>query len=232
VFENTAWIPAVSQLTGTTAEASRTAGAGALVRADLSSASPVFLGADHQTTSIDNVVPGVIHLAVPFDENWSLTVDGQSIEPRRAFGVTTAFDIETAGTGELTYTTPSSRALLLALQVILWAIALFAATRVSLPLARRSGPLVEDETLIDLGEADIAADVSSSVGLDPGFDLAGAVARQDMSTSGDQPLLEDSPDAADAADAADTAEGDVLVVAVDAASDPIVLDDVDTEEPS
>ena len=85
VFENTAWIPAVSQLTGTTAEASRTAGAGALVGAELSSASPVFLDADHQTTSIDDVVPGVIHLAVPFDENWSLTVDGQSIEPRRAF---------------------------------------------------------------------------------------------------------------------------------------------------
>ncbi len=225
VFENTAWIPIVSQLTGTTAAASRTAGAGALVRAELSSASPVFLGADHQTTSIDDVVPGVIHLAVPFDENWSLTVDGESIEPRRAFGLTTAFDVERAGSAELAYRTPSSRSLLLALQVVLWAIALFAATRVSLPLARRSGPLVEDETLIDLGDADIEADASLNISLDPGFDLTGAMARQDISTAGDQSLLDDDADDADDA-------GDVLVVAVDAASDPIRLDEVDSEEPS
>ena len=212
VFENTAWIPAVSQLTGTTAEASRTAGAGALVRAELGSASPVFLGADYLAMSIDDVVPGVIHLAVPFDENWSLTVDGVSIEPRRAFGVTTAFDVEMAGSAELSYKTPSSRSLLLALQFALWAIVLFGATRVSLPLARRSGPLVEDETLIDLGgvviDADVDADASVSVGLDPGFDLTGALARQD-----------------DVADVADT-----LVVAVDSPSEPVKLDEVDTEE--
>jgi hypothetical protein len=175
----------VSQLTGTTAEASRNAGAGALVRAELSSASPVFLGADHQTTSIDDVVPGVIHLAVPFDDNWSLTVDGESIAPRRAFGLTTAFDVETAGTGELTYTMPSSR-----------------------------GPLVEDEILIDLGDADIDADAASSVSLDPGLDLT---ARNDVSTA---PLPEDS----------DT--GDLLTAVLDAALDPIVLDESDTEESS
>jgi len=214
VFENTAWIPVVSQLTGTTAEASRNAGAGALVRAELSSASPVFLGADHQTTSIDDVVPGVIHLAVPFDDNWSLTVDGESIAPRRAFGLTTAFDVETAGTGELTYTMPSSRTLLLTLQVVLWAIVLFAATRISVPFARRSGPLVEDEILIDLGDADIDADAASSVSLDPGLDLT---ARNDVSTA---PLPEDS----------DT--GDLLTAVLDAALDPIVLDESDTEESS
>jgi hypothetical protein len=215
VFENTAWIPEVSQLTGTSAEASRTAGAGALVRAELSSASPVFLGADYQTTSTDDVVPGVVHLAVPFDENWSLTVDGVFVEPRRAFGVTTAFDVEKAGRAELSYKTPSSRSLLLAIQVMLWAIALFGATRVSLPLARRSGPLVEDETLIDLGDFDIDADAdaSGSVGLDPGFDLTDALARQD-----------------DVADVAVADVGDTLVVAVDAASEPIRLDKADTEE--
>ena len=108
--------------------------------------------------------------------------------------------------------TPLSRSLLLALQFALWAIVLFGATRVSLPLARRSGPLVEDETLIDLGgvviDADVDADASVSVGLDPGFDLTGALARQD-----------------DVADVADT-----LVVAVDSPSEPVKLDEVDTEE--
>ena len=235
VFKNTAWIPVVSQLTGTTAAASRTAGAGALVRADLSSVSPVFLGSDYRTTSIDDVVPGVIHLAVPFDENWSLTVDGESIEPRRAFGVTTAFDVETAGTAELSYTTPSFRPLSLALQFVLWALALFAATRVSLPSAGRSGLLIEDETLIDLGADGVTAGAAAGVGFDPGLDLTGAMVRQNISIESGQSLLEDplgDPDVVGTPDVVDVADNDLLVVEVDAASDPIVLDEVNTEEQS
>ncbi|MGK0332385.1 MAG: hypothetical protein ACI89G_002477, partial [Minisyncoccia bacterium] len=58
---------------------------------------------------------------------------------------------------------------------------------------------------------DVDADASVSVGLDPGFDLTGALARQD--------------DVADVADVADT-----LVVAVDSPSEPVKLDEVDTEE--
>ncbi len=174
VFENTAWLPVVSQLTGTTAEASESAGAGALVRADLSSVSPAFLGADHTAAFSDAVVPGVIHLAVPFDENWSLTVDGESIEPRRAFGVTTAFDVEQQGEAVLEYSSPSSRSLLLLVQLVLWVGVLFAATRVSIPLARRRGPLVADETLIDF--EDLTGAVPLPV-LDPGLDMTGEVAR-------------------------------------------------------
>ncbi|MBT5866566.1 MAG: glycosyltransferase [Ilumatobacter sp.] len=174
VFANTAWLPVVSQLTGTTAEASESAGAGALVRADLSSASPAFLGADQTAASSDDVVPGVIHLAVPFDENWSLTVEGESIEPRRAFGVTTAFDVERQGNAVLEYSSPSLRLLLLLVQVVLWLAVLFAAARVSIPLARRRGTLVADETLIDFD--DLTGAVAWPV-LDPGLDMTGQVAR-------------------------------------------------------
>ena len=82
---------------------------------------------------------------------------------------------------------------------MLWAIALFGATRASLPLARRSGPLVEDETLIDLGDVDIDIDIDIDIEANVDVDV----------------------------DVADT-----LAVIVDAASESIRLDVVDTEEPS
>ena len=116
----------------------------------------------------------MIHLAVPFDENWSLTVEGESIEPRRAFGVTTAFDVERQGNAVLEYSSPSLRLLLLLVQVVLWLAVLFAATRVSIPLARRRGTLVADETLIDFD--DLTGAVAWPV-LDPGLDMTGQVAR-------------------------------------------------------
>ena len=174
VFANTAWMPAISQLTGSTAEASASAGAGALVRANLSSASPAFLGADETASSSDQVVPGVIHLAVPFDENWSLTVEGESIEPRRAFGVTTAFDVEQKGIAVLEYSSPSLRLPLLFVQVALWLAMLFAATRVSIPSARRREALPADETLIDFD--DLTGAVAWPV-LDPGLDITGQMVR-------------------------------------------------------
>lgn len=174
VFENTAWIPLVSQLTGPTAEASESAGAEALVRSDLSSATPLFLDVSHTSPSTDTVAPGVVHLAVPFDEHWTLTVDGETVEARRAFGVTTAFDIEQGGEAVLEYSTSSSRSLLVAVQVLLWLLVLFGATRVSIPLARRSGPHLDDETLIDFD--DLTGAVALPV-LDPGLDMTGEVAR-------------------------------------------------------
>ena len=174
VFENTAWIPTVSQLTGSTAEASRTAGAGALVGADLGSVSPAFLGSDYTNSTTDEVEPGVVHLAVPFDENWTLSINGESIEQRRAFGVTTAFDVDQSNTAVLSYSTPSSRTLLVLFQVLVWAIMMFAATKVSLPMARRRGLSVTDETLInfDDGSGPVPMPVA-----DPGLDLTGEVAR-------------------------------------------------------
>ncbi len=235
VFENRAWIPTVSQLTGSTAEASRTAGAGALVRADLNSAAPVFLGSDHTESITDDVVPGVVHLAVPFDENWTLSVDGENIEPRRAFGVTTAFDIETPGVAVLSYSTPPSRPLLLLIQVIVWLAVMFAATRISLPLARRSGPLVADETLIDFDDVGVdGSDDDDADGVargipvaDPGLDMTGAVARAEIAAEDPENELDNDaaidpdsvvapdPDIDPDNDAADERAGDVVDDAAD-----------------
>ncbi len=183
-YENTAWLPTYSMLSGSSAEASRTAGNDALVRADLTDASPIFVGADPKASATDTVSAGVVHLAVPFDENWKLEVDGQQVPARRAFGVTTAFDVETGGTATLSYETPGGRSLALAFQFVLWALALFGAASVSIPLARRSGPLVSDETLIrfdpeiDGGFLDpVDAGEAGGALLDPGLDMTGQIAR-------------------------------------------------------
>ena len=59
------------------------------------------------------------------------------------------------------YVTPGSRTAVLLLQVLLWVAALFGATRVSVPLARRRGPLVTDETLITFDDDALLDDARS-----------------------------------------------------------------------
>lgn len=186
LFENTSWIPTFSMLTGATAEASRTAGNEALIRADLTSAAPAFSGADARSSVTMDVPAGTVHLAVPFDPNWRLEVDGREVDARRAFGVTTAFDVEIAGPATLSYSTPGSRVALLALQLLLWVVVVFAATRVSIQLTRRRAPLVTDETLIMIGDDefgddgfDDAFEVARPPALDPGLDMTGPTARID-----------------------------------------------------
>lgn len=174
-FENTSWLPIASMLTGATADASRTAGNEALVRADLTEQAPLFSGSVATDSPEDQVVPGTVHLAVPFDTNWRLEVDGTSIAPRRAFGTTTAFDVDSSGTAVLSYETAGSRTAALAFQLLVWALAIFGAARVSIPLARRRGPLVTDETLITLEEMMTGHEPMQT--LDPGLDMTGQVAR-------------------------------------------------------
>ena len=175
VFENRAWMSTHSLLEGDAAEASSSAGAEVLVRSDLSSANPIFIGADQFSTAIEEIAAGVVYLGIPFDENWSLAVDGESISPRRAFGVTTAFDVEVGGLAELRYETPATRSLLVALQVVLWVAAIFAATRVTVSIRRRTGLVLTDETLIHL-DSEVAVPTGSEL-IDPGLDVTGGTPR-------------------------------------------------------
>ena len=65
-------------------------------------------------------MPGTVTVAIPVDERWSLQVGDQSLAPRPAFGATTAYDVTSSGAASLGYTTSTSRALLLIVQLVVW----------------------------------------------------------------------------------------------------------------
>ena len=123
-----------------------------LVRADLTERTPLFVGRDPSQGATADVVTGVVHLAAPFDDRIRLRAGDVEIEPRPAFGVTTAFDIAQPATATLGYSEPTSRALWLALQAALWLAVFVVASRARSPFGRRRGELLSDETLIDLDE--------------------------------------------------------------------------------
>ena len=64
---------------------------------------------------------------MPFDEKWSLFVDGSGVPAREACGVTTAYDVRRAGTAVLEYRSPASRTVSLVVQAALWVLVLVAA---------------------------------------------------------------------------------------------------------
>jgi hypothetical protein len=166
-FENRAWLPTFAQLDESGVAASGSAGAEVLVRSDLSTSVPVFVGADQLAPATDEVAAGVVHLGIPFDEAWTLSVGGTAIEPRRAFGETTAFDVPTAGLGELRYDSSTLRWLAVTAQIVLWLAAVVIAGRVSVSVGRRGPLLVADETLIDLTDAAVPTFVDPGLVTDP-----------------------------------------------------------------
>lgn len=175
IFANQSWFPVGAQLTGATAEASKLAGEDALVRADLTSATPTLVGADEGVPEAAGpAAPGVVHLAVPFDERLELEVDGAPIPPRAGFGVTTAFDVDGAGTAQLSYAEDRNRGWWIAAQMVLWLVVLVVAAGARSPFGRRRMASVHDETLIDFdaepsgtiaGEA-LAGWVDEPIGID------------------------------------------------------------------
>jgi GT2 family glycosyltransferase len=150
VFENRSWIPSVALLTGDTAAASRNDAVEDLVRADTSAASPLLGEFGPLVPRTANVEPGVVHLAVPFDERWTLELDGTPVPARTGFGVTTAYDIDATGVVEVRYDTAGGRQVALVIQVLLWLALLGAATRLKVPFSRRRPGELTDDTLIDL----------------------------------------------------------------------------------
>ncbi len=153
IFVNEAWFPVGAQLTGAAAEVSRQAGEQTLVRSDLSAAVPSMVGADgREPDAANEVAPGVVHIAIPFDDRLQLTVDGEEVAARTGFGVTTAFDIGETGTGVLSYEQDRTRGWWLASQMTLWFVLLVLAAGARSPFGRRRATLLHDETLIDLDE--------------------------------------------------------------------------------
>jgi hypothetical protein len=141
VYENTAWIPTRAQFAGAAADDTRQAGLDSLVRLELNLAAvPVAVGAADNGEAQFGAVPGAITVATGVDRRWSLQVGGQAVEPRPAFGVTTGYDITSAGPATLRYRTDSSRALMLIGQLLMWLLLALGVSRFDTStLARRRG---------------------------------------------------------------------------------------------
>ncbi|MEX0848573.1 MAG: glycosyltransferase [Ilumatobacteraceae bacterium] len=139
VYENRAWVAERSVLTASGADASGAAGVEALAQADISGAAPIMIGADHRDAATAPVEAGAtVHVAVPFDRAWALSVDGIDVPPRPAFGSTMAFDTPAAGTAELAYETERTHALWVFAQLLGWCVVALATTNIGARRGRRA----------------------------------------------------------------------------------------------
>lgn len=148
VYENTAYTPTRGILTSVGAQASEQAGKEAVAQSDLRGTTPWAIGAADRGDAVGALTAGTLHVAVPFDPDWHLRVDGTDVPGRRAFGATMAFDAPTAGNGTLSYDTGLLRPLWIIVQLVLVIALLFAASRVRSTnlVARRRLVVLDDET--------------------------------------------------------------------------------------
>ncbi|HRE01582.1 MAG TPA: hypothetical protein PLV68_09795, partial [Ilumatobacteraceae bacterium] len=130
-FENTAWVPTQAMLSANAAEQSNKAGLEALASTQIAGSIPVLTGMPGRGPGTGAIEAGVLHLAKPFDADWTLTVDGTTIDPRPAFGTSMAFDVPVAGTARLAYDTGFGRHLAIQVQALAWLALLLAASRIS-----------------------------------------------------------------------------------------------------
>lgn len=173
VYENTAASPTRAMLTEFGAEASKQAGGEAVAQSDLRGSIPFAVGASPRGPAVGTADAGTVHVAVPFDTRWSLSVDGRAVPSRRAFGSTMAFDLPAAGTVRLEYHTSPLRWLWVLLQAAA-ALALLVTAlgvRIARWIPRRRGAVLTDSSPIgDLalsgttdGDATIDAVLSDDV---------------------------------------------------------------------
>ena len=179
MFENTAAFPGTAAFTGSLADATAASGSAELVRRDLSGAPPVLSGTLEDTSASGEVPAGVVALAVPFDERWTMDVAGEEVPASVGFGALTSFDVATGGPAGLDYETSTSRHAELVGQALLWVAALVAASRLRRPgWTRRAAARGDRATVIELAD-DVelptdAGDVPVLVPLEPVGATAGS----------------------------------------------------------
>jgi GT2 family glycosyltransferase len=154
LFENVAWAPVRSTLPSDAAVGvSNSASSADLSRTDIGGGIPFAVAQGERGPWSGAVGAGTLHVATPFDERWELVVDGVTVDPRPAFGVTTAFEVPTAGEATLRYRQSGSRTLGLALQVLAWLTVALVASRLTAASFRRRVRIVRginDGPMIDL----------------------------------------------------------------------------------
>jgi hypothetical protein len=125
IFENASWVPVRSMLTAAGASSSELAGATSMIATDISGATPLPTPTRPEGAVEADVEPGTVHLAVPFSSHWKLTLDGNTIEARPAFGLTNAYDIASAGRIRLGFKSSSVHSISVLLQFAAWCVVAF-----------------------------------------------------------------------------------------------------------
>lgn len=125
IFENASWVPLRSMLTASGAASSQLAGATSMIATDISGATPLPTPTRPEGIIEADVEPGTVHLAVPFSTHWKLTLDGNKIEARPAFGLTNAYDIAKAGRIRLGFESSLIHSLSVLLQFVAWCVVAF-----------------------------------------------------------------------------------------------------------
>ncbi|MGA1358091.1 MAG: glycosyltransferase family 2 protein [Ilumatobacteraceae bacterium] len=120
IFENMAALPATSILNEKSAVASRQALEANLLAEPLVSRATFATGFGADRPLEGSSLSGTLHLAVPFSDRWTLSVDGARVAPRVAFGATTAFDAPVTGSGEIRLRSSTTHLALLVVQLALW----------------------------------------------------------------------------------------------------------------
>lgn len=157
VFENTAWVPTRSVFTEVGASSSKFAGATSMIASDISGATSFpYVEHPHQGSTFD-AQAGTLHVSVPFTSRWGVTVNGESVPVRPAFGLTNAYDLQNAGRVQLSFSSSRLHVALVALQVAVWLSVLFLATS-RRRFARRKPetqlPLVQREPALTFAEGE------------------------------------------------------------------------------
>ncbi len=175
VYVNRSWVPASALITGPAGDAmlepTDTPGDPGSVR--LAGSPTAFAGFGPDLVVIDEVDPGVVHLATALDERWWVRIGDERIGAQRGLGLTTAFDLRAVPAGttaSLGYDRPASRWLWVVLQALAWGALLVAASSLRPRLPRRLRTGAGDETLIELGEMPGDGGWMADAELDPDLD--------------------------------------------------------------
>ena len=125
IYENMAWVPSLSILDDNSSALSKQAGDEVLLSSELKSTMPIARVGDVASVATE-VGASTVHLAVPFSNQLRLDVAGADVQPRVAFGGTTAFDVSDGGPATLKYNTPISQYLFIVVQLLLWLLVMVA----------------------------------------------------------------------------------------------------------
>ena len=125
IYENMAWVPSLSIFDDNSSALSKQAGDEVLLSSELKSTMPIARVGDVASVATE-VGASTVHLAVPFSNQLRLDVAGADVQPRVAFGGTTAFDVSDGGPATLKYKTPISQYLFIVVQSLLWLLVMVA----------------------------------------------------------------------------------------------------------